>query len=202
VQVNQRSFTNEARRRQIVAAAVTTIAELGFQRTSFAQIADRAGLSSTRMISYHFAGKDDLLEAVVSEAFALAGDFIEPFVMSRPTPAGQLRGFIEGNARFYAAHRTHVLAVRDIFYGLRKPDGTRRYGAEAFELEIDVVSQILRAGQDSGEFRDFDPRFMARTLRHALDGLAEQIAADPEIDLDACIEEFTAIFDGATRRAR
>lgn len=33
------------------------IAELGYAQASFARIAGRAGLSSTRLISYHFAGK-------------------------------------------------------------------------------------------------------------------------------------------------
>jgi AcrR family transcriptional regulator len=203
VRVNERgerSFTNEARRKQIVAAAIDTIAELGFHGTSFAQIAERAGLSSTRMISYHFSGKDDLLEAVVSEVFSVAAAFIEPFVTAGSTPRDQLRGLIEGNARFYAEHRAHVLAVRDIWYGFRRPDGSRRYGVEAFDLEVAMVSEIFRAGQASGEFREFDPRFMAVTLRHALDGLAEQISTRPELDVEECIREFTAIFEGATRR--
>jgi TetR/AcrR family transcriptional regulator, fatty acid metabolism regulator protein len=185
-----------------VAAAIETIAERGFAGTSFAQIAERAGLSSTRMISYHFAGKDDLIEAVVSEVFRGAGEFIEPFVVAEPTPSGQLRGLIVGNARFYAEHRAHVTAVRDIWFGHRGPDGTRRYGMDAFELEFAMVSQILRAGQAAGEFREFDPRIMAVTLRHALDGLAELIAADPALDVEASTRELVAIFEGATRSTR
>ncbi|GAA1289806.1 hypothetical protein GCM10009609_66710 [Pseudonocardia aurantiaca] len=43
---------------------------------------------------------------------------------------------------------------------------------------------------------------MAFTLRHALDGLAELIAADPALDVDASTREFVAIFEGATRSAR
>jgi AcrR family transcriptional regulator len=198
----ERTFTSQARRAQIVAAAITTIAEVGLHRTSFAQIAEVAGLSSTRMISYHFAGKDDLLEAVVSEVFAVAGHFIEPFVVAEPTPTGQLRGLIEGNARFFAEHRTHVTAVRDIWANFRRPDGTPRYGLEAFELEFAMVSQLFQAGQASGEFREFDPRIMAVTLRHALDGLAALIAYEPELDVDASAGELVAIFEGATRSTR
>jgi AcrR family transcriptional regulator len=195
-----RTFTSEARRAQIVAAAIATIAELGLARASFAQIAERAGLSSTRMISYHFAGKDDLMEAVVTDVFSRAGEFIEPFVLAHSTPASQLRGLIEGHSRFYAEHRADVLAVHEIWYGLRRPDGSRRYGMEGHELEIALVSEIFRAGQASGEFRAFDPRFMAVTLRQALDGLAELIARDPQLDVDAHTRELVAIFEGATRR--
>ena len=52
----RRSFTEGARRAQIVQAAIETIAEAGFRHATFARIAERAGLSSTGLISYHFAG--------------------------------------------------------------------------------------------------------------------------------------------------
>jgi AcrR family transcriptional regulator len=44
VQVSERSFTAQARRAQIVRAAIETIAELGYGQASFARIAERAGL--------------------------------------------------------------------------------------------------------------------------------------------------------------
>ncbi|MEP7024912.1 MAG: TetR family transcriptional regulator, partial [Actinomycetota bacterium] len=50
-----RSVTAMARRSQIVTATIDVIAEVGFGQASFARIAERAGLSSTRLISYHFA---------------------------------------------------------------------------------------------------------------------------------------------------
>ena len=196
------TFTTTARRAQIVSAAIETIAELGLSGASFAQIAERAGLSSTRMISYHFAGKDDLMEAVVDEVFGTAGQFIAPFVLAEPTPAGKLRGFIRGSARFYAEHQRHVLAVRDVWANFRRPDGSQRFGLDAHEPEFAVISEILREGQARGEFREFDPRVMAITLRHALDGLATLASTDPDLDVDAYAGELVAIFEGATRPRR
>jgi TetR/AcrR family fatty acid metabolism transcriptional regulator len=46
-----------ARRAQIMAAAIDTIAEAGFAGASFAPIAGKLGISRG-LISYHFAGKD------------------------------------------------------------------------------------------------------------------------------------------------
>ena len=40
------------------------LAELGYGATSFRRIADRAGLSSTGLISYHFKGKQELVDSV------------------------------------------------------------------------------------------------------------------------------------------
>jgi AcrR family transcriptional regulator len=195
----ERSVTTTARRAQIVAAAIDTIAELGLAQASFARIAAHAGLSSTRLISYHFAGKDDLMQAVVDEVFATAGQYIAPFVLDEPTAAGKLRGFIRGSARFYTEHRRHVVAVRDVWANFRRPDGTPRFGIETHEPEFEVVSRILREGQSRGEFRPFDARVMAITLRHALDGLATLVATDPDLDADAYAGELEALFDRATR---
>jgi TetR/AcrR family fatty acid metabolism transcriptional regulator len=194
-----RSFTTTARRTQIVDAAIETIAELGLNQASFARITERAGLSSTRLISYHFAGKDDLMEAVVDEVFSTAGQYIAPFVLAEPTPAAKLRGFIRGSARFYTEYRRHVVAVRDVWANFRRPDGTQRFGLEAHEPEFEVVSQILREGQVRGEFREFVPRVVAITLRHALDGLATLVATTPDLDVEAYTDELVVLFDRATR---
>jgi Bacterial regulatory proteins, tetR family len=47
----ERTFIEAARRNQIVAAAIDTIAEVGYARASFARIAARAGISPG-LISY------------------------------------------------------------------------------------------------------------------------------------------------------
>ena len=63
----ERTFIETARRAQIVAAAIDTIAEEGYPGASFARIAERLGISRG-LISYHFAGKDDLIKQVIHEA--------------------------------------------------------------------------------------------------------------------------------------
>ena len=70
------TFTEQARRAQIVSAAITTIAEVGYRNASFAQIAKRAGLSSTGLISYHFASKDELIGEVVVTVLVDLGAFM------------------------------------------------------------------------------------------------------------------------------
>jgi TetR/AcrR family transcriptional regulator, fatty acid metabolism regulator protein len=196
---SQRTVTTTARRAQIVDAAIATIAELGLNQASFARIAERAGLSSTRLISYHFAGKDDLMQAVVDDVFGMAGRYIAPYVLEEPAPSGKLRGFIRGSARFYTEYRQHVVAVRDVWANFRLPDGSQRFGIQMHEPEFEAVSQIFREGQERGEFREFDPRVMAITLRQALDGLATFVATDPGLDVDAYTRELIALFDRATR---
>src|SRR5690606_12032407 len=63
------SFIEQARRRQIIDAAVEVIAEHGPAGATFARIAERAEISPA-LISYHFASKAQLMSQV-------AGSIIE-----------------------------------------------------------------------------------------------------------------------------
>jgi AcrR family transcriptional regulator len=56
-------------RAQIVAAATALFAEVGFEATTMAQVAERAGSSVGNVYKY-FASKDALLAAVLPESFA------------------------------------------------------------------------------------------------------------------------------------
>jgi AcrR family transcriptional regulator len=71
MQVTTRSAAATARRSQILEATIDVVAEEGFAKASFARICERAGLSSTRLISYHFAGKAELVSALVEHVGAL-----------------------------------------------------------------------------------------------------------------------------------
>ena len=55
-------------RARILAAVLESVAEVGFQRTTAAEIARRAGVS-WGAVQHHFGGKDAMLVAVVEDSF-------------------------------------------------------------------------------------------------------------------------------------
>src|SRR5664280_2542101 len=87
-----RSVTATARRAQIVAATIDVIVESGYPQASFARIAERAGLSSTRLISYHFAGKAELIAAVVTEVTTAIGQHMAQRMAGQPDAKHALHG--------------------------------------------------------------------------------------------------------------
>src|SRR6478735_9213445 len=88
------SVTSVARRRQILDAAVATIAAEGLARASFAAIADRAGLSSVGLISYHFAGRDELIGQIVADYYASITANLEDRMAQIGSPAAALDAYI------------------------------------------------------------------------------------------------------------
>src|SRR5699024_7153426 len=85
-----------ARRTQIITATIDVIADEGYGRASFSRIAERAGLSSTRLISYHFAGKDELIAATAKDVMASVGTFMAEQLQGQESAAARLHAYIEG----------------------------------------------------------------------------------------------------------
>jgi AcrR family transcriptional regulator len=186
-----RSFTAEARRAQIVAAAIEVIAEVGYPQTSFARIAEHAQLSSTRLISYHFAGKKELIEQVLTELYSEIRGFMTERLAGVSSPVEALHGYIEGYLEFIDGHRTQMKALLSIFL-----NGALEFDpAEDEPVVLSPVERILSDGIKAGVFRECDVRVVASSVQRSLDGIPMMLEAHPELDLKTCARELVALYD-------
>ncbi|MEV6669720.1 TetR/AcrR family transcriptional regulator [Streptomyces sp. NPDC051162] len=196
-----RTFTETARRAQIVGAAIEVIAEVGYAKASFTRIAERAGLSSTGMISYHFSGKDDLMREVVAEVLRVGDAYMRPRIEAQTTAPGRLRAHIESNIALLKEFPDHLPAVVEVLSGARGEDPSLREFTASQEAVFDFLVQRMREAQEAGEFGEFDPRVMVTAIRGAIDALVTRAAKDPGLDPDVCGRELADLFDRATRKA-
>lgn len=181
-------------------APIETIAALGLVRASYAQIVRRAGISSTGLIFYHFASKDELIEQVVAEVSSAGQEFMRPRIEAASGARARLRAYIESNLEFMTAHRAHIVAVVQIFNTLpREPEGQSPSYAVRHKEGIARLEDQLRAGQATGELRSFSTHVMAVTIRAAIDAFAYEYSANPHLDVTAHARELAALFDRATR---
>ncbi len=195
----KRSFIETARRAQIVECAIETIAELGFNQASLAQIAKRAKVS-TGVILYYFASKEELIREVVAHVFAAGETFIRPRVDADQASARNALGaFIEASVGFIAANPKNVLAVMNIMRAGRNESGALRFDPTVEEPRRAGFRAILEWGQQAGEFRPFLVRVMVVTIVEALDSIPSQLAAEPDLDLAAYGKALVELFDRATR---
>jgi TetR/AcrR family transcriptional regulator, fatty acid metabolism regulator protein len=193
------TFTEVARRAQIVEATIATIAEAGYQHASYAQIAKRAGLSSTGVISYHFASKAELIGEVVAEIVAAGQGFMLPRIEAAAPGSDRLRAYIRSNLEFMAAYPAHMRAVADILGALRRePGGPPAPYAPLHAQGLAQLEKYLREGQRNGQFRRFSPAVMALAIRAAIDEVAYRLAGERDLDLAAYGRELASLFDHAT----
>jgi TetR/AcrR family transcriptional regulator, fatty acid metabolism regulator protein len=194
------TFTEAARRAQIVTAAIDTIAELGYGQASLARIAERAG-ASKGVISYHFAGKDDLIRELVAQVLAKAEAYMIPRILAESSGAGMLRAYIESNLAFMRENRNHLVAFLEIFLNARGEAGSRLLDERSLDHTVTSLEQLLAHFQAVGDFReDFDPLVMAVAIRGAIDQVPPRLARDPSLDVYRYARELSALFDRATRR--
>jgi TetR/AcrR family transcriptional regulator, fatty acid metabolism regulator protein len=197
-----RTFIETARRAQIMAAAIDTIAGLGYRQASLARIAETAG-TSKGVILYHFGGKDELIREVVGELSARGRAYLGPRLAAEPTGPGMLRTYIESNLAFIRENRNHVLAAVEIALSGRSADGRPLYDMSIREAGAAALQELLGHFQGTGEFRaDFDPLVMALAIRATLDAVPARLARDPDLDLDHYGRELADLFLTATQSRR
>jgi TetR/AcrR family transcriptional regulator, fatty acid metabolism regulator protein len=193
----ERTFIETARRAQIAAAAIDTIAEVGYAGASFARIAERLGISRG-LISYHFDNKDDLIKQVVHEAAEQAIAYIRPRVLAESTGPAMLRAYIESNLAFMRDHRSNVVAMIEIS---RSAEGRRIHSGDTAVINaVGALEHVLSESQTAGQFRsDFDSHVMAIAIRAAIEAASPRLASDPEFDMDNYASQIITVFDLATR---
>ncbi len=189
----RRSAASEARRAQILDATIAVVAEDGFGRATFARIAERGGLSSTRLISYHFTGKDELVAALVEHVVAGIGTHVGARVSTATTARGRLAAYVEGVVSYADLHRAPMSALLRV--------AMAGAGGSAMQQPSDLghLERILREGQAAGQMRAFDVTVMATTVQRAVEVVPFRLQAEPDLDCTAYAAELVELFDRATR---
>ncbi|TLS43724.1 TetR family transcriptional regulator [Streptomyces montanus] len=198
---NSRTFTQEARRAQIVQAAIETIAELGCSKASFDKITRHAGLSSTGMISYHFSGKTELFGEIINTIHGIAGEVSRSHINNKDTYREKVGAYIQANFDFVSRYPAHAKALAEIvaLKHCRGIDGID--SVERQVMSVDRLVDLLEEGRSAGEFGTFDSRTMAMVIRTAIDAFFQRHFSRTELDLDRCARQLTDIFDRCTRPA-
>lgn len=189
------SFIEQARRAQIITCAIETIAEVGYAQASLARIGQRAKISKG-VITYHFASKEELMQAVTDDVLHQFATFVVERITA-DHPWEVLREFLLANAEFLKAHRTQLLTLFEIINSVH--DLTLHvYNPK---LDIERIAQLLIEGQQQGIFRDFDAQIMATSILALRDSLIAQSAKQADLYVDHYVQEIIALVDYAVQRA-
>lgn len=191
------TFTQRKRRDQLVDCAIDAVVELGFQGTSVAEVAHRAGVSKG-VVTYHFAAKDDLIFAAVARIFDSITEALESRLRNT-SPETFVADYINAWVEYYRTDTRYILAIGEIWSNFRDEGGEQHFGPQAVAGELGVVQRVLEYGQGEGILGKFDARVMAVSIKAALDALLGEFARDPDLDLEAYGAELVTLFERATR---
>ncbi|MGE0687758.1 MAG: TetR/AcrR family transcriptional regulator [Dehalococcoidia bacterium] len=194
-----RTFIEEARRAQIIKSTVDVLADLGFARTSLAEIARRAGISKG-VIHYHFHGKRELIEEVIAQTFKQEHDWTQTLLEKDVSASTKLKAYIDGNVVFIKTNPRYLKALLEIFQNYRRDDGAPFFeGTDNEAATLDFLGAVLQQGQEAGEFRPFSTPAASMAIRGAVEVMPMRRATDPNFDLDAYGAELFELFWRAFR---
>lgn len=174
-------------------SAIETIADLGYAQASFARIAERAGLKSTGLISYHFAGKQDLQAEIVSFVLDDLSRWMHEQLAGVERADQALEGYIRALIAYMQTRSPHLRALAELLL-----HGGMSWDASDQASATSGLEDILRWGQETGTFRPFDVGVMAATVQRSLDGLPLLQKGNPALDLDVYADELVELFRRAT----
>ncbi|MGC5629442.1 TetR/AcrR family transcriptional regulator [Georgenia sp. Z1344] len=181
------SFTAAARRRQIVAAAITTVNEVGYPRTSLAEVARRAGVAKSAVV-YYFGTRDALLLHVLEHVWGDLGVALAAAAGRDEEPTARLRAYVEAYLTHLDSHRAEIAAGAEIAISHRDADGTPVY------LTVDtddtaLLRDILDQGMAAGVVRRMPLDVAVDLVEHVIDIPTTVLQRDLGADLGALLPE-------------
>jgi TetR/AcrR family fatty acid metabolism transcriptional regulator len=183
------------KRSLITEAAVEVFAEKGFRQARVSDIAKKAGVADGTIYLY-FKNKEDILLSIFEEKMDILLAGLGAQLQGVTDPEEQIRRF----SRFHFEQvRTNRAAAEVLQVELRLSNKfLKEYRPEKLWAYLGVFAQIVREGQDRGQFRrDIDPFVAMWSFFGALDELAMQWVLSKKNDrfsLEAAADQVAEIF--------
>ncbi|KGE04381.1 TetR/AcrR family transcriptional regulator [Pseudohaliea rubra] len=172
------TFTEQARRTQIVTAAAALFMEQGFANTSMDQIASRVGVSRG-VLFYYFDGKAEIGEHTLRLAVRAYSDYVRDRVERRRTARGKLREFSDACLDYQAEHPDLYIAFVELIGCLGENEEKFRLTQSLNQRTRSQLVAIIQGGINSGELANVDASALADILQGFVDGMMEMIAMEP-----------------------
>ncbi len=174
--MSPRPRLDHVRRPELLAAAAAVIRRRGIASARVADVAEEAGVSAPSVL-YYFASKAELLKEALTYAEERYYDELHEELAGMDSARERLAllatwGTGEGDYDAVLWMELWALALRDPELAATRAELDRRWRG--------TIAEVVRYGQDRGEFGPADPEELALLLAALLDGLAVQIALRDE----------------------
>ncbi|MEV6244158.1 TetR family transcriptional regulator [Lentzea sp. NPDC051838] len=199
-QEKRKSFIEDARRGQIVAATIETIAEIGYAKASFVQIAQRAGISPG-LITYHFAKREELMKQVMQTVHDSMDRALSARAEGAESYCAAIRHLIEGFVHYCSEHPAELIAIGQIASAARDAQAAREWYEAQAAATLAEMEDMFREGQEAGELRVFSPRVMAVSIIGAMEAAPGELMARPDTDVSQYAKELADLFERAVKAA-
>ena len=192
------TFTEQARRRQLVEVTIQLIARHGYAKCSLQRIAEAAGITKAAVI-YHFASKQAVVRAAYDSVIAGLTAHVAEALAAAPTAGAAVDAYVRALIGYLADHPDHV---RVIVESLDDAHDTGIDDRPASAARWRPVAALVDAAKDAGVYRpDVDARTLAIMLGGAIDAVVAESLTDPAYDLGSAADAVVDLLHRYAERA-
>ena len=183
------SFIELARRRQLVDAAIETIADVGLAKASNAAIAARAQVSPA-LINYHFGSRQGLIDQMRATIQQRVDEAMEPVEADDSYVSA-----LEGMLRRFAAYCLDNLPAMLVLTQFERHDQAGRATEDAERVKgLEELRSFIAEGQRCGQFGPVDARLVASVLMNAMTDLPREIRDRGDADRSVFERDWPLLF--------
>ncbi|MFJ9413239.1 TetR/AcrR family transcriptional regulator [Streptomyces sp. NPDC101227] len=193
------TFTERARRQQLIECTIDLISTRGYPSTSLSAIAERAGLSKAAVL-YHFASKDNLTKAALDQVMGEFSAYVTERLARAAGPREAVIAYVRAMIGYQQANRRHVRVITEML--LDDHGGTKLKTPSSHDTNgrWQALAALLIEGQEAGVLREFNPQTLALAIGGAIDGVIAHWLVHPDLDLDAAAAELETFTLNAIER--
>lgn len=194
-----RLVDKEAKKAEILQAAMKDFAKHGIVKTKMIDIATTAGIGKGTIYEY-FRSKEEIFSEAYNTVFISMEEALAGVVNSTDDPVEKLNRLVELSLQHFITESRDFIGVMMDFWaeGIRKKDQkiiNIIAMHEIYSKYRKLIASILTEGIEKGQFRNVDIHCMSATIIAALDGLLLQWIIDENLfDTKQLTRSFMDVF--------
>jgi AcrR family transcriptional regulator len=180
------TFTEIARRKQILEVSAKMFIQRGFDKTSLDEIAKKVGVSRG-VIFYYFDGKREIGKETVLAGLRQYSEYVLARVDKKRTSKTQLLEFIDACLDYQSLNRETYLLYIDLIGCFGDAHDKYSLTVSMNRRTRELLVNIIEAGQAKGEIAKVSSHDLADIIQGFVDGLMEMCALDPDsVNIKGC----------------
>jgi AcrR family transcriptional regulator len=185
---------SEARKSQIIEAAIKVFTRLGFHDARMDDIVEESGLSKGALYWY-FKSKDDVIMAILENLFERELSGLKA-LRTKNAPARELLQEFMQMTTQELKQMSRLLPIAYEFYSLAFHNKSVRKAVKRYlQTYIDLLTPLIQKGIDEGAFRNVEVEQAAISIGAIIEGTLILWVFDPEkVDLERQLHQSLSIF--------
>lgn len=191
----------EAKKDDIFSAAASVFAEKGYSGTRMEDIAVKANIGKGTVYEY-FRSKDELFFALYQNLLDKFHTKIYSALTPQQSPTETLAAFVTTTLKAFDEWHEYAILLIEFWTEHRRGKFSQVEFSTIYDKSREIISGLIDAGIENGEFARVDSHVMASAIIGILDGVMLQRVFDPGLykKFDMVDHIPRIIFDGLNKR--